>query len=85
MIVALNWVRCVTLFSSNTHATTKILKTPLLPPGTKIGPMNLPLSYCTKDYRIARDGKTVKPKKRRLNSGASRYAKNKLLDGDPIL
>ena len=74
----------MTSFNSNTHATGKILKTPFLPPGTKMGPMNLPLSYCTKDYSITKDGKTVKAKKKRADSGASRYSTNKLLDGDPI-
>lgn len=69
-----------------TNPIEKVLKTPLLPPGTKVGPMGLPISYCTKDYKIinTKSGKSVRRIRRRVESGANRYSTNKLLDGDPI-
>lgn len=41
----------------STHPVEKELKTPGIPPGTKIGPMGLPVSYNRKDYKLS--GKTT--------------------------
>ncbi len=78
--------------SSKTNPTQKILKKISRPPGALVGPMMLPLSYNTKDYRITNDGRAIKSrhssdlkKKGRGNSkGALRYRSNKLLDEGPI-
>jgi hypothetical protein len=52
--------------------------------------MGLPISYNIKEYRIKEESKAgkgdsvIKPVRRRANSGASRYKKNKLLCREPI-
>jgi len=81
--------------SSKTHCTHKIPKTVIVPPGTKKGPMQLPVSYNVLDYRIEgssavkirrspSDYRLVKGKPATRYHGANRYKSNKLLDAKPI-
>ena len=36
----------------STHPIERELKVPRIPPGTRVGPMNLPVSYNTKFYKL---------------------------------
>ena len=81
--------------SSKTNLTHKTPKTVTVPPGTKKGPMQLPVSYNTQDYsvegskpvkkrRAPADYRLVKGRPATRYHGANRYKSNKLLDARPI-
>jgi len=76
--------------SANTRPTVAVRRPAPKSPGEPSGPMGLPISYNIKEYRIKEESKAgkgdsvIKPVRRRANSGASRYKKNKLLCREPI-
>lgn len=76
--------------SAKTNPTEKVRKSALKDPGEISGPMCLPVSYNTKDYKVRSIGgpdgklKSLKPVRRRANSGASRYKTSKLISQEPI-
>lgn len=83
--------------SSKTHPIAKTPKVAPVPPGTKKGPMQLPVSYNIRDYRVDHANTPVKRRRspseyrlvkggtaKRSTGGATRYRSNKLLEAGPI-
>ena len=83
--------------SAKTHPIKKIPKIAPKKPGTPTGPMELPISYNKKDYKVEKNGdvtslkrssghcaRIYNPQGRKGSDGPLRYRKNKLLEAAPI-
>ncbi len=83
--------------SAKTHPIKKIPKIAPKKPGTPTGPMDLPISYNKKDYKVEKNGdvtslkrssghfaRICNPQGRKGSGGPLRYRKNKLLEAAPI-